>query len=71
MNAELQKKLKKYINKMDFNTAINYAALRLFRREEEDGTPPPPCNSGNEYDGRIGLRVSAIFVIMIGSGLGE
>ncbi|KAL8792270.1 MAG: hypothetical protein Q9195_005149 [Heterodermia aff. obscurata] len=28
------------------------------------------CDSGNDYDGRIGLRVSAIFVILIGSCFG-
>lgn len=28
------------------------------------------CDSGNEYDGRMGLRISAIFVIGIGSMLG-
>lgn len=32
---------------------------------------PVTCESGNEFDGRIGLRVSAIFVILIGSSLGE
>ncbi|KAF2148727.1 putative plasma membrane low affinity zinc ion transporter [Myriangium duriaei CBS 260.36] len=28
------------------------------------------CVSGNEYDGRLGVRISAIFVILIGSFLG-
>lgn len=28
------------------------------------------CGSGNEYDGRLGLRISSIFVIMVGSFLG-
>lgn len=28
------------------------------------------CSTGNEYDGRLGLRVSAIFVILVGSLLG-
>jgi hypothetical protein len=28
------------------------------------------CDSGNGYDGRIGLRVSSIFVIGFGSMLG-
>ncbi|KAK6851568.1 hypothetical protein PG990_015294 [Apiospora arundinis] len=28
------------------------------------------CDSGNEFDGRIGLRVSSIFVILIGSLIG-
>ncbi|KAJ5805518.1 Zinc/iron permease fungal/plant [Penicillium pulvis] len=28
------------------------------------------CSSGNDYDGRMGLRISSIFVIMIGSTFG-
>ncbi|CAN8098663.1 unnamed protein product [Discula destructiva] len=28
------------------------------------------CDSGNDFDGRLGLRISSIFVIMIGSLLG-
>ncbi|KAJ5748486.1 uncharacterized protein N7511_010182 [Penicillium nucicola] len=28
------------------------------------------CDSGNEFDGRLGLRISSIFVIMIGSMFG-
>ncbi|EGP92336.1 uncharacterized protein MYCGRDRAFT_66160 [Zymoseptoria tritici IPO323] len=28
------------------------------------------CDTGNAYDGRIGLRVSALFVILVGSTLG-
>ncbi|KAH9898974.1 ZIP zinc/iron transport family [Xylariomycetidae sp. FL2044] len=28
------------------------------------------CDSGNEYDGRMGLRISSIFVILLGSLLG-
>ena len=31
---------------------------------------PEPCGAGNDYDGRIGLRISALFVILIGSMLG-
>jgi zinc transporter 1/2/3 len=39
---------------------------------EESGsfTVTIDCETGNEYDGRVGLRVSAIFVIFIGSMLG-
>lgn len=29
------------------------------------------CDPGNDYDGRIGLRVSAIFVILVGSLFGK
>ncbi|KXJ88913.1 Zinc/iron permease [Microdochium bolleyi] len=28
------------------------------------------CDTGNDYDGRLGLRISAIFVILVGSLLG-
>lgn len=31
---------------------------------------PGHCDSGNEYNGDLGLRISAIFVIMVGSLLG-
>lgn len=34
-------------------------------------TSPPACNLTNDYDGRIGLRISAIFVILVGSLFGE
>ena len=30
----------------------------------------PACETGNEYDGSLGLRISAIFIILVGSGLG-
>lgn len=33
--------------------------------------PPGHCDNGNDFDGRIGLRVSSIFVILIGSFLGQ
>lgn len=28
------------------------------------------CDTGNEYNGELGLRISAIFVILVGSLLG-
>ncbi|GAB7353680.1 hypothetical protein MBLNU459_g4086t1 [Dothideomycetes sp. NU459] len=31
---------------------------------------PGHCDTGNDFDGRIGVRVSAIFVILVGSFLG-
>ncbi|KAF2643272.1 low-affinity zinc ion transporter-like protein [Massarina eburnea CBS 473.64] len=45
---------------------------RLAVRQAEDGgeTSPPVCESENEYDGRMGLRISAVFVILVGSTLG-
>ncbi|KAK8108526.1 plasma membrane low affinity zinc ion protein [Apiospora sp. TS-2023a] len=50
-------------------------------RRQDAGAPEPDagtsgftvetqCDSGNEFDGRIGLRVSSIFVILIGSLIG-
>jgi zinc transporter 1/2/3 len=30
----------------------------------------PACSSGNDYDGHVGVRISAIFVILIGSLFG-
>ncbi|KAF9884301.1 hypothetical protein FE257_001879 [Aspergillus nanangensis] len=35
-----------------------------------EGEPAPTCDTGNEYDGRMGLRISSIFVIMVGSMFG-
>lgn len=31
----------------------------------------PECSGGNEFDGRLGLRIAALFVILVGSTLGE
>lgn len=31
----------------------------------------PPCDVGNGFDGRLGVRISAIFVILVGSLLGK
>lgn len=31
----------------------------------------PACETGNEFDGRTGVRVSAIFVILVGSLFGK
>ncbi|KAK6074414.1 plasma membrane low affinity zinc ion [Seiridium cupressi] len=50
----------------------------LLRRQDESGATPEEepatvtvdCGSGNEFDGRLGLRVSAIFVILVSSLLG-
>lgn len=30
-----------------------------------------PCSDGNDFDGRIGVRISALFVILIGSLCGK
>lgn len=39
-------------------------------KDEHDDDEPPVCSSGNEYDGRMGVRISSIFVIMVGGGIG-
>ncbi|KAI9780162.1 MAG: hypothetical protein M1839_006999 [Geoglossum umbratile] len=31
---------------------------------------PVACDAGNEYDGRMGLRISAVFVVLVGSMFG-
>lgn len=30
----------------------------------------PQCDTGNDYNGDLGIRISAIFVILVGSSLG-
>jgi hypothetical protein len=32
--------------------------------------PSVACDVGNEYDGRMGLRISAVFVVLVGSMFG-
>lgn len=43
--------------------------LSVIVARDEDA-PPPACDTGNEYDGRMGLRISSIFVILVGSLFG-
>ncbi|KAL5341243.1 Zinc/iron permease [Aspergillus crustosus] len=43
--------------------------LHALLRRAEDGSLPT-CEAGNEYDGRMGVRISSIFVILIGSTFG-
>ncbi|GAB7338268.1 hypothetical protein MBLNU457_4590t1 [Dothideomycetes sp. NU457] len=48
--------------------------LRLVARQDVpeagENTVTVDCDSGNGYDGRMGVRISAIFVILVGSLLG-
>ncbi len=37
---------------------------------QDDGSAPPTCDTGNDYDGRIGLRVAALFIIWVTSSIG-
>lgn len=48
-------------------TVETFAHL-LARQEEAETTPT--CDTGNEYDGRIGLRVAALFIIWVTSTVG-
>ncbi|UPK97378.1 hypothetical protein LCI18_008313 [Fusarium solani-melongenae] len=42
----------------------------LAKRQSEAFTVTIDCDAGNEYDGRMGLRISAIFVIFFGPFMG-
>ncbi|KAL6712331.1 low-affinity Zn(2+) transporter zrt2 [Coniothyrium glycines] len=56
------------------STAVSLAHLVLRQESTAPETLPSSsttvCESANGYDGRMGLRISAIFVIFIGSTLG-
>lgn len=53
---------------------MDSAALQLahlvIRQDAGEDQAPPECATQNEYDGRMGVRISAIFVILVGSTLG-
>ncbi|GAP88833.1 putative plasma membrane low affinity zinc ion protein [Rosellinia necatrix] len=64
---------------MDMTSAAMDAVLRLRQAEadssNDSGSATPQgvfvdCGAGNEYDGRLGLRISSIFVILVGSLIG-
>jgi len=42
----------------------------LIVRQVAAASDTPACGTSNDYDGRMGLRISAIFVILAGSLLG-
>ncbi|PSN69994.1 ZIP zinc/iron transport family [Corynespora cassiicola Philippines] len=54
--------------------SIPMELARLVVRQAEEAAgeeaAPPSCSSSNEYNGRMGLRISAVFVILVGSTLG-
>ncbi|KAF2654135.1 low-affinity zinc ion transporter-like protein [Lophiostoma macrostomum CBS 122681] len=50
-------------------TAMDLARL-LVRQADDEEPSPGNCISSNEYDGRMGVRISSVFVILIGSTLG-
>lgn len=49
---------------------MDLARFVVRQAAEEAEATPGKCESNNEYDGRMGLRISAIFVILLGSTLG-
>ncbi|EEQ92299.1 membrane zinc transporter [Blastomyces dermatitidis ER-3] len=49
---------------------LDPAHLTVLLPRAEEGSAADACATGNEYDGRMGLRVSAVFVILVGSSLG-
>ena len=51
------------------SSAMVAAAEATAEATEEE--TPPECAYGNDYDGQMGLRISAIFVILVGSLFGE
>lgn len=55
---------------------IGELALLVSRQVVDDASevediPAAGCEGGNEYDGRLGVRISAIFVILITASLGQ
>lgn len=55
---------------------IEFANLAL--RQSADGPAeiaiadvPPSCGGGNAYNGQMGLRISSVFIILIGSTFGK
>ncbi|KAI1393383.1 ZIP zinc/iron transport family [Hypoxylon trugodes] len=62
---------------MSILSAAVGAALQI--RQDDDSSDAAPesgfsvtvdCDTGNEYDGRMGVRISSIFVILVGSLIG-
>ena len=48
-------------------------ALLVARQSSPEASPNTvtiSCDNGNEYDGKLGARISSIFVILVGSFLG-
>lgn len=43
----------------------------LLAHQTKKATEPQACSTDNGYDGRLGVRISSIFVILVTSTLGE
>lgn len=50
--------------------AMNVARLVLRQASDDSAETPVVCEGGNSYDGRTGVRISSIFVILLGSLFG-
>lgn len=53
------------------NVVLRQAAGTAAATLSAASTAKPACSPDNDYDGRIGLRISSIFVILVGSMFGE
>jgi zinc transporter 1/2/3 len=47
-----------------------HGLVHLIARQEEGEEAPAQCDTGNEYNGRIGLRVAALFIIWVTASIG-
>lgn len=52
---------------------VEFANLALRQSVAEITVPdaPPSCSGGNAYNGQMGLRISSVFIILIGSTFGK
>jgi solute carrier family 39 (zinc transporter), member 1/2/3 len=50
-------------------TISNFVHL-ITRQESGEDSEPITCDTGNEYDGRMGLRIAALFIIWVTSSFG-
>lgn len=46
-------------------------ARLVLRQDAGSEAAPPACAGSNDYDGRMGVRISSIFVIFVGSLWGK
>lgn len=50
---------------------VEFANLALRQSAEGPAEAPPSCGGGNAYNGQMGLRISSVFIILIGSTFGK
>jgi solute carrier family 39 (zinc transporter), member 1/2/3 len=50
--------------------ALNELAHLVLRQDGGEEEATPSCDTGNEYDGRLGLRIAALFIIWVTSSIG-